>query len=85
MRYVQHDGAAPIWYEATARGRWVWPALDGNRRADVFGDGGDTGLSTVLHLAERGFRVVLPEARRRAAAPAIPTPRGSTRTRKRCG
>ncbi len=65
MRYAQHDGAAPTWYEASARGRRSWPALDGDRRADVcVVGGGYTGLSAALHLAERGFRVVLLEARR---------------------
>ena len=65
MRYARHDVAAPTWYEASARGRRSWPALDGDRRADVcVVGGGYTGLSTALHLAERGFRVVLLEARR---------------------
>ena len=65
MRYAQHDGAAPTWYEASAWGRHSWPALDGDRRADVcVVGGGYTGLSAALHLAERGFRVVLLEARR---------------------
>ena len=65
MRYAQHDGSVPTWYEATARGRRAWPALDGDRRADVcVVGGGYTGLSAALHLAERGFRVVLLEARR---------------------
>ena len=82
VRYAQHDGAAPTYYKASARGRRAWPVLDGNRRADVCSDG-YAGLSAALHLAERGFRVMLPEARRRAAAPAIPMPRGSTWTRSR--
>lgn len=65
MRYAQHDGAAPTYYEATARGRCSWSPIDGDCRADacVFGVG-YTGLSVALHLAERGFRVVLPGARR---------------------
>ena len=64
-RYAQHDGAAPTWYEASARERPAWPALDGDLRADVCVIGGGyTGLSGALHLAERGFRTVLLEARR---------------------
>ena len=64
-RYAQHDGAAPTWYEASARTNPTWPALDGNARADVCVIGGGyTGLSCALHLAERGYSVVLLEARR---------------------
>ncbi len=63
MRYAQLDGAAPTYYEASVRERWAWPPLDEDRRAGLCG-GGDTGLSAALHLAERGFRVVLPGARR---------------------
>ena len=63
-RYAQHDGAAPTWYEASARTNPTWPALDGDARADVCVIGGGyTGLSCALHLAERGYRVVLLEAR----------------------
>ena len=64
-RYAQHDGAAPTWYEASARSRSTWPTLDGDVRADVCVIGGGyTGLSCALHLAERGYRTVLLEARR---------------------
>ncbi len=64
-RYAQHDVAAPTWYEASARTNPTWPALDGDVRADVCVIGGGyTGLSCALHLAERGFCVVLLEARR---------------------
>ena len=64
-RYAQHDGAAPTWYEASARTNPTWPALDGDTRADVCVIGGGyTGLSSALHLAEHGFRTVLLEARR---------------------
>ena len=64
-RYAQHDGAAPTWYEASARRNPPWPALDGSTLADVCVIGGGyTGLSCALHLAERGFRTVLLEARR---------------------
>ena len=64
-RYAQHDGAAPTWYEASARTNPSWHALDGHKRVDVCVIGGGyTGLSCALHLAERGFSTVLLEARR---------------------
>ena len=64
-RYAQHDGAAPTWYEASARTSLIWPALDGDLRTDVcIIGGGYTGLSCALHLAERGYGTVLLEARR---------------------
>ena len=64
-RYAQHDGAAPTWYETSARTNPAWPALDGDVHADVCVIGGGyTGLSCALHLAERGYRTVLLEARR---------------------
>ena len=64
-RYAQHDGAAPTWYEASARSHPTWPALDGDVRADICVIGGGyTGLSCALHLAERGFSTLLLEARR---------------------
>ena len=63
-RYAQHDGAASTWYEASARTNPTWPALDGDRRADVcVVGGGYTGLSCALHLAEHGFDTLLLEAR----------------------
>ncbi len=65
MRYAQHDGAPPTYYEASARSRRSWPPLGEDRRADVCVIGGGyTGLSSALHLAERGYRIVLLEARR---------------------
>ena len=64
-RYAQHDGAAPTWYEASARTSPTWPALVGAARADICVIGGGyTGLSCALHLAERGYRTLLLEARR---------------------
>ena len=64
-RYAQHDGAAPTWYEASARTNPTWSGLDGDKRADVCVIGGGyTGLSCALHLAERGFSTLLLEARR---------------------
>ena len=56
MRYAQHDGAAPTWYEASARGRRSWPPLDGNRRADVcVVGGGYTGFRRRSTLPNAGF------------------------------
>jgi gamma-glutamylputrescine oxidase len=53
------------YYEATAGGGATFPALHGEVVADacVVG-GGYTGLSAALHLAERGYSVVVLEARR---------------------
>lgn len=54
---------APSWYAASARGVRARPRLEGRIVADacVIG-GGYTGLSAALHLAERGYDVVLLEA-----------------------
>lgn len=55
----------PSYYAATARGLVERPALAGDLRADVcVVGGGFTGVSTALNLAERGYDVVLLEARR---------------------
>lgn len=55
----------PSWYAATAHDAPRHPALTGETRADVCVVGaGYTGLSAALHLAERGFDVVLLEAHR---------------------
>lgn len=55
----------PSWYAATAHDAPRHPALKGTARADVCVVGaGYTGLSAALHLAERGFDVVLLEAHR---------------------
>jgi len=56
---------ADSWYEATARRQAAQPALAGDVEADVcVVGGGIAGCSTALHLAERGYRVVLLEAER---------------------
>ena len=56
---------ANSWYEATARRQAAQPALAGDVEADVcVVGGGIAGCSTALHLAERGYRVVLLEAER---------------------
>lgn len=58
-------GYPTSWYAATARGLCGRPALQGAVRADVCIIGaGYTGLSTALHLAQRGYAVVLLEGER---------------------
>jgi gamma-glutamylputrescine oxidase len=58
-------GHPSSWYVATARGLVEYPVLRGALTADVCVVGaGYTGLSTALHLAERGYSVVVLEARR---------------------
>lgn len=53
------------WYAATARRIVDYPRLAGAQRADVVVIGaGYTGLSTALHLAERGYTVTVLEAER---------------------
>ncbi len=53
------------YYTATMNRRLDCPALEGDIRADVCVIGGGyTGLSSAIHLAERGYRVVLLEAER---------------------
>lgn len=54
----------PSWYAAVTPPLPPQPALAGDTSADVCVIGaGYTGLSAALHLAERGFRVVVLEAR----------------------
>jgi len=56
---------ADSWYEATARRDAPLPALEGDIDADVCVVGaGLSGCSTALHLAERGYKVVVLEAAR---------------------
>ena len=53
------------YYEATRNRHIELEALDGSCRADVcIIGGGYTGLSSALHLAQRGYEVVLLEARK---------------------
>lgn len=53
------------YYAATANRSLDLPALEGSETADVcIIGGGYTGLSSAIHLAERGYRVVLLEAER---------------------
>lgn len=59
------SGYPPSWYLATARGLAHHAPLEGSNSADVcVVGGGYTGLSTALHLAGRGYSVVLLEAER---------------------
>ena len=68
------------WYAASTPTQPLRPALEGDVEADVCVIGGGiAGCSTALHLAERGYRVVLLEAHRvgwgasgRSGAQAIP-------------
>ncbi|MEY3714177.1 MAG: hypothetical protein RL321_1797, partial [Pseudomonadota bacterium] len=53
------------WYHAEAKAAATYPALSGQIEADVcVVGGGIAGCSAALHLAERGYRVVLLEADR---------------------
>ncbi len=53
------------WYAATAEALPPFPTLKGEVTADVcVVGGGFTGLSSALHLAERGYKVALVEAHR---------------------
>jgi gamma-glutamylputrescine oxidase len=53
------------YYAATANNPTRYPSLQGEHRADVvIVGGGFTGVSAMLHLAERGYDVVLLEANR---------------------
>jgi gamma-glutamylputrescine oxidase len=59
------QGHADSWYAASANPAPAHPGLEGEVRADVcVVGGGFTGLSAALHLAERGYNVVLLEAER---------------------
>lgn len=53
------------WYTATANRQLLLPHLEHDEQADVcIIGGGYTGLSSAIHLAERGYSVVLLEAER---------------------
>ncbi|MFC3608000.1 NAD(P)/FAD-dependent oxidoreductase [Stutzerimonas tarimensis] len=62
---IRSEGHVPSYYAATANRPLDCPRLEGDLRADVcIIGGGFTGLNTAIELAERGFSVVLLEARR---------------------
>ena len=73
MQYVKDNLVTPnmsgdteigSWYESTAENARSYPRLKGEASVDVgVIGGGYTGLSTALHLAERGYRVGLLEAK----------------------
>lgn len=65
MPYQSPISPGLSWYEETVGPRPVYPALDGDRTADVVVIGGGfTGLSAAAHLAKAGASVVLIEAHR---------------------
>lgn len=65
MAYQSPISPGISWYEATAGERPAYPALDGDRQADVvIVGGGFTGLSAAAHLAKAGTDVVLIDAAR---------------------
>ena len=64
---THHSPISPgfSWYEAALGERPEYPALDGDRKADVvIVGGGFTGLSAAAHLARAGADVVLIDAHR---------------------
>ena len=62
---MQQQEHAESYYAATVKEPASYPALTGERRADVCVVGGGlTGVSAALNLAERGYSVVLLEANR---------------------
>ncbi|MBX3493659.1 MAG: FAD-binding oxidoreductase [Parvibaculum sp.] len=62
---MTQSGYPPSWYAATAAALPPLPPLAGDETADVCIVGaGYTGLSAALHLAERGYSIVVLEAER---------------------
>jgi gamma-glutamylputrescine oxidase len=60
MPYTSPISPGYSWYEATVGDRPEYPALDGDRTADVvIVGGGFTGLSAAVNLAQTGANVVL--------------------------
>lgn len=65
MTYQSPISPGRSWYEDTVGERPAYPALDGDRRADVvIVGGGFTGLSAAAHLAKAGIDVALVEKHR---------------------
>lgn len=62
---MQNQEHVNSWYAATARPNLRFPALTGQQRVDVCVIGGGyTGLSTAIHLRQRGYSVAMLEANR---------------------
>ena len=62
---VHTENHAPSWYAATANRETHYPQLEGEVIADIcIVGGGFTGVATALELAERGYSVVVLEARK---------------------
>ncbi|MEQ8801780.1 NAD(P)/FAD-dependent oxidoreductase [Haliea sp.] len=60
---MENEAHVASWYAATANQQLEFPALAGTSTADVcIVGGGYTGLSTAIHLRQRGYSVVLLEA-----------------------
>ncbi|HEY4192823.1 MAG TPA: FAD-dependent oxidoreductase, partial [Mesorhizobium sp.] len=58
MAYQSPISPGRSWYEDSVGPRLRYPALDGDRRADVvIVGGGFTGLSAAVHLAKAGIDV----------------------------
>ncbi|GAB4365280.1 MAG: FAD-binding oxidoreductase [Kiloniellaceae bacterium] len=65
MTVLPHAPHPDSYYVATAKELVPQPPLAGDARCDVCVIGGGyTGISTALHLAERGYRVIVLEAQR---------------------
>lgn len=62
---MQISGHVDSWYAASANQQLSFPALQGEVEADIcIVGGGYTGLSSAIHLREKGYSVVLLEAER---------------------
>jgi len=60
---MENEAHVASWYAATANQQLEFPALAGSSVADVcIVGGGYTGLSTAIHLRQRGYSVILLEA-----------------------
>ena len=64
---MQNQAHVNSWYAASADAKLHFPALRGETQADVcIIGGGYTGLSTAIHLRQRGYSVALLEANKMA-------------------
>ena len=63
MKINSHQDHTASYYAATANKQTVYEQLNGHKKTDVCVIGaGFTGISTALHLAERGYKVHVLEA-----------------------